>query len=283
MPRTTLSTAPEAARTRLPWLVPLVWLGVPALAAAQTDEFEARVAVLSDAATARGWIHEAPAGDTEEHWCPPPGPCAATAAGPGSDLLVVTRTGLSRTIAHRLTAPSGWRVTVSLGWWQENPPTFDLRFERGDDVLHVGWELHSPALSDGTYISRTGDDVGDDFHAWLRRELSAYVESAASFRERVVRRSDELRAHLRLHARSLGVCDDPHDPGRFVCTPMETGGGLSGHAMMDTCVHRRLTEEEAVAFLAQAEAELDLRSAIARAHATELHAALVLAFGPVAP
>lgn len=258
---------------------------VPGLAAAQSMDFEARGAALRELASASGWVREdvMDASRVEERWCPPPGPCATDASAPGPDVLVITRWGVSRSIAHRRTAPSGWRVTVSLGWWEASPPTFDLRFERGPSVLHIGWELHSPELSDGTYLSPPADDVAGDFHGWLRHELLAYLESGASLRDRVVRRSESLRAHVHRHAASLSVCDDARDPGRFACVPMAGAGGMSGHAMIDTCVHRRLTEAEQAAFIAQADAELDARNAIARAHAAELHEALLGAFGPIAP
>ena len=245
-------------------------------AEAQTADFEARAAAMRSLAVESGWAREDVVDGirTDERWCPPPGPCAPGTSTPGADVLVITHYGLSRAIEHRRTAPSGWRVTASLGWWEESPPTFALRFERGADVLVIGWELHSPALSDGTTLAPLADDVGGDFHAWLRRELLVYLESPASLRDRVLERSRALRAHVRAHVGSLSVCDDPHAPDRFVCTPLP-----EGHAMMDTCMRRTLTEEERAAYLAETDALLDPRDAIVRAHATELHEALRAVFG----
>ena len=248
----------------------------PNRAHAQTADFEARAATLRAAATASGWTREdvVDGGRIDERWCPAPGPCAAGVSEPTPDVLVITHWGLSRSITHRRTAANGWRVTGSLAWWEGNPPTFTFHFERGADELDVAWELHSPPLPDGGYFSPLADDVGSDFHAWMVRELGALQASPSSFRERVLRRSATLRAALPAGVATASVCDDARRPGRFVCVPSE-----AGHAMMDTCVRRGLTRAERAAFRAQADAELDARDAIVRAHATELYAALLEVLG----
>lgn len=255
-------------------VVLLLGAGVTSPALAQPSHFERYVVPMRARAVADGWAREEVVDGprTDERWCPPPGPCSTD---PSHDLFVVTTWGLSRSVEHRRTSADGWRVTASLGFWESNPPTFTLRFERGADVLEIAWELHSPPLSDGTYVSRTGGEDSGDFDAWLAAELPAYLVSADALRERVLLRSATMRAHLRLHAPSLSVCDDPDDPGRFTCVP--TSGG---HAMMDGCLRRTLTTAEVAAFLATAEAELDARDAIIRAHAPQLYVGLVALFRP---
>ncbi|HEY8426911.1 MAG TPA: hypothetical protein VIL20_00990 [Sandaracinaceae bacterium] len=228
----------------------------PAVAAAQPPP--PSVEAVRARAIERGL--EAHSAGREERFCAGP-PCPSAHERSDRELVVIAPDLLFVRGRH-----AGWMVEIAIG---RTIPTFHFRFVRGEDAVEIGW-AHRFEVPDGA-LAVTGEDAGADLDAWLRAELAAYLRSPASFRERALRRSRELRARARAAIGSLTVCDAPADPARFVCAPEADGS----RALLDTCPRRPLGDAERAALLARLDRERAAHEARAVRHAARWHAALV--------
>ena len=151
-----------------------------------------------------------------------------------------------------------WSVEVWLG---TTDSTFTFRFTRGPEELLLDWEP-GYETADARWGAADPRMVTLGFERWLYEEREAYLVSPLSFRDRALLRIAQIRANIERAAREgrLTVCDDPHDPGRYVCVPGPDGS----RGMFDRCVHRPVTPRERDATLASMRAELGRRAALVR-------------------
>ena len=106
--------------------------------------------------------------------------------------------------------------------------------------------------------------------------LRALFDSPEGLRDALVEQQDALRAQVGglLDRGQLSLCPEPDAPDRYVCGPLGDG---EGHAMYDTCVRRRLTDQETADARARLDAEVEARKALVHREHRAIHAAVVQA------
>jgi hypothetical protein len=161
-----------------------------------------------------------------------------------------------------------WQVEV---WLATDNASFSFSFTRGSEELvlgeSMGWET-----ADSRFEASDPTMVTLGFFPWLARERAAYLASPVSFRDRALLRIAQIRANVERSVREgrLTVCDNPHDPARFICVPGPNGS----HGMFDQCVHRPMTPAERDATLAAMRTELGRRAALVRANYRDWYSAV---------
>ncbi len=214
---------------------------------------------------ARAWGWEQRRAGDDELWCPPGAECDPPA---GREFLWIRRSSAAMTVLARRHV-DGWDVEAS---YQSELGQFGFAFTRGDERLDLSWE---PSFTHGSIsIAPTPAEASGGFDAWIRRELDRYLRSAASFERTAIARIDERERSARRSAAALTICPTPDAPGRFV---ERASGDAIG--IFDTCVHRRLTDEERRAFLDHLRGEMARRRALVRRHHRAWHTSIAALLG----